>query len=105
MQENTGTSLLEAFTVEEVQTHLNRLQKAAPSSTREPSVPCNPANPEACSACGVVKLAFEPAAVFCTSCNQRIKKNQVGRLNPSYLRLDLSTADFAHRARCRAEKA
>jgi len=61
--------------------HLHRLQEAAPHSTRDPvAPPCNPNNPEACSACGVVRLAFEPEAVFCTCCGLRIKKNQVGVL-------------------------
>ena len=78
VQENTGTSLLEAFSDLEVKTHLKRLREAAVGSTRDTNAVCNPNNQEACSACGIVRLAFEPAAIFCSSCNQRIKKNQVG---------------------------
>lgn len=30
-----------------------------------------------CSMCGLMRLTFEPPAVYCTSCAQRIKRNHV----------------------------
>lgn len=30
-----------------------------------------------CAACGVCRYTFEPPSIFCTSCSQRIKRNQV----------------------------
>ena len=32
---------------------------------------------EPCAACKVCRYTFEPPSVFCTSCSQRIKRNQV----------------------------
>lgn len=32
-----------------------------------------------CAACGVCRYTFEPPSIFCTSCSQRIKRNQVSR--------------------------
>ena len=32
---------------------------------------------EPCAACHVCRYTFEPPSVFCTSCSQRIKRNQV----------------------------
>ena len=82
-QENTGTSLLEAFSHEQIELHLNKLRDAAFLAAQaqardktEINYP-DPGNDQACSACGVIKLAFEPPAIFCSSCSQKIKRNQV----------------------------
>lgn len=87
MQENTGTSLLEAFSYEQIRVHLNKLRDAAfisaqahANSTKTEILYPNPENDQACSACGVIKLAFEPPAIFCSSCSQKIKRNQVKHL-------------------------
>jgi hypothetical protein len=34
---------------------------------------------EPCAACRVCRYTFEPPSVFCTSCSQRIKRNQARR--------------------------
>lgn len=88
LQENTGTSLLEAFSYDEIKTHLNKLRDAAfisaqalANSTKTEILYPNPKNDAACSACGVIKLAFEPPAIFCSCCSQKIKRNQVGILH------------------------
>ena len=85
MQANTGTSLLEAFTYDQIKTHLGKLREAAFQSAHSQAASAkaeiqypNPDNEQACSACGVIKLAFEPPAIYCSCCNQRIKRNQVG---------------------------
>lgn len=88
LQENTGTSLLEAFSYEQITVHLNKLRDAAfisaqahANSTKTEMLYPNPENEQACSACGVIKLAFEPPAIFCSSCSQKIKRNQVNACN------------------------
>ena len=43
-----------------------------------PAGPPNPDDDSACAVCGIIRLTFEPPAVYCTSCAQRIKRNQVG---------------------------
>ena len=76
--------MLEAFTYDQIKMHLGKLREAAfqaahsqaASAKAEIQYP-NPDNDQACSACGVIKLAFEPPAIYCSCCNQRIKRNQV----------------------------
>ena len=38
-----------------------------------------------CKACNVSRYTFEPPSIFCTSCQQRIKRNQVRHLGPACL--------------------
>ena len=38
-----------------------------------------------CKACNVSRYTFEPPSIFCTSCQQRIKRNQVRLLVPACL--------------------
>ena len=38
-----------------------------------------------CKACNVSRYTFEPPSIFCTSCQQRIKRNQVRRLGHAFL--------------------
>lgn len=71
---NTGTSLLETFTSEQINIHM-RLLVDAMQQQRASQAP--PANPEdACSVCGVTKLAFEPPCIYCVHCGQKIKRGQ-----------------------------
>ena len=96
MQDNCGTSLVEVFSVEQITSHIERLRMADPAS-EQPAAPgrngalslyaqqqqqngflapnCDDEN--ACSMCGIIRLTFEPAALYCTSCAQRIKRNHV----------------------------
>ena len=39
-------------------------------------------DPNACCVCGLTRLTFEPPAVYCTSCAQRIKRNHVSPSPP-----------------------
>lgn len=41
--------------------------------------PPQPAEPveSLCKACNISRYTFEPPSIFCTSCQQRIKRNQV----------------------------
>ena len=86
-QENCGTSLVEAFEALQIRQHIHRLRQPdmydqGPGSRGQPmnGIPAGPPNPEdesACAVCGIIRLTFEPPAVYCTSCAQRIKRNQV----------------------------
>ena len=38
-----------------------------------------------CKACNVSRYTFEPPSIFCTSCQQRIKRNQVRLLLSAFL--------------------
>lgn len=80
LQENRGTSLLEAFSLEEIHGHLGMLRAGAALGANAGKgyvVPPNLHDPNACSACGGTRLTFEPAAVYCSACVQKIKRNQV----------------------------
>lgn len=85
-----GTSLLECFSPDEVRTHLatlrltetnNLLTKDQPMSARrrdaEGERAIAGATEQACRACGVERLTFEPPPLYCYSCVGRIKRGQV----------------------------
>ena len=87
-----GTSLLECFSPDEVRTHLaslrlsdtNPLTKGAltaPASARrrdqEADRTIAGATDQACRACGVERLTFEPPPLYCFGCVSRIKRGQV----------------------------
>lgn len=78
-QENRGTSLLEAFTLDEIVAHLGMLRDAAAAGAGAGKgyVLPNFHDENACSACGGTRLTFEPAAIYCSACVQKIKRNQV----------------------------
>ena len=38
-----------------------------------------------CRACNISRYTFEPPSIFCTSCQQRIKRNQVRCARPELL--------------------
>ena len=88
MQDNCGTSLVEAFDAVQISTHVQRLRHPDPADCgpgsrgvpMQPGGPVpapNPDDPNACAVCGVVRFTYEPPALYCTSCAQRIKRNQV----------------------------
>ena len=78
---------MEAFSALQIRQHIQRLRQPdvydqGPGSRGQPmgGVPAGPPNPDdesACAVCGIIRLTFEPPAVYCTSCAQRIKRNQV----------------------------
>jgi len=84
-----GTSLLECFSPDEVRTHLatlrltenNPLTKGQPMSARRRDAEAERAiagaTEQACRACGVERLTFEPPPLYCYSCVGRIKRGQV----------------------------
>lgn len=76
---NQGTSLLEAFSVEEIATHLKML-RLRPGQVGE--VPIDQTDENMCKACGDKRLTFEPPSLYCTCCGQRIKRNQVYYTTP-----------------------
>ena len=87
-----GTSLLECFSPDEVRTHLASLrlseanplvQKHAPAGVsarrrdQEAERAIAGATEQACRACGVERLTFEPPPLYCYGCVARIKRGQV----------------------------
>jgi hypothetical protein len=85
--QNTGTSLLEAFTAEQIRSHLELLRHAATQQRNTQPPPANPA--DACKVCGLTKLSFEPPVIYCTMCGIKIKRGQVFYSTP----LDASNAN------------
>lgn len=78
---NQGTSLLEAFSAEEIRTHLTML-RSRPGQPQGYVVPIDESDENQCKACGDKRLTFEPPSLYCTCCGQRIKRNQVYYTTP-----------------------
>lgn len=90
-QDNCGTSLVEVFTVQQIEAHLHRMSLAdtandSPQGRGQVGLHGYNANglilpdfgdPNACCVCGLIRLTFEPPAMYCTTCSQRIKRNHV----------------------------
>lgn len=78
LQVNMGTSLLEAFSLEEIQSHLSSTQvemERQPVSKTQLTQQYN--SEDVCAICNArTILRFEPPLLYCVSCNGRIKKNQ-----------------------------
>jgi len=82
-----GTSLLECFSVEQINTHLASLRLETIGNTNivqnahareaEGQKLIEGAGDHGCRACGAVRLTFEPPPMYCLSCNARIKKGQI----------------------------
>ena len=51
-----------------------------------------------CRACNISRYTFEPPSIFCTSCQQRIKRNQVRCAFPE--RLVCSSCGYWHLVAC-----
>jgi E1A/CREB-binding protein len=73
--QNTGTSLLECFTFDEIRTHLESIAEAAEKTKTPAQMPLNPG--DECKVCNLTKLTFEPPCIYCTQCGQRIKRGQI----------------------------
>ncbi len=75
VQENAGTSLVEAFSLEEIEQHMKMLEISGVNSKHSPfEFP----DDSVCKACSRNRLTFEPPSLYCTCCGQRIRRNQVG---------------------------
>lgn len=83
---NTGTSLLETFTLEQLEMHLSLTHEAAaPARQAQASRPHNPQEDTTCMVCQVTKLTFEPATLYCSTCGNKIKRSQTYyTVPPSY---------------------
>ena len=74
---NTGTSLLETFTLEQLEMHLSLTYEAAtPLRQAQVNRPHNPQEDTLCMVCEVTKLTFEPATLYCSTCGNKIKRSQ-----------------------------
>ena len=74
---NTGTSLLETFTLEQLSMHLSLTYEAAtPARQAQVTRPHNPQEDTLCMVCLVTKLTFEPATLYCSTCGNKIKRSQ-----------------------------
>ncbi|BDA47644.1 probable histone acetyltransferase HAC1 [Coccomyxa sp. Obi] len=90
MQGNHGTSLIEAMNALEIRSHLDTLQQQQGPGSMGAKAPLGSGLPawsdpqsEPCAACHVCRYTFEPPSIFCTSCSQRIKRNQVYYTTPA----------------------
>ena len=79
MQENAGTSLVEAFDLLQIRTHIQMLRTTAatPGSRAQQRSEFDFADDSVCKACLQARLTYEPPSLYCTCCGQRIKRNQV----------------------------
>lgn len=96
-EKNMGTSLVEYFTIEEIQAHLNLL-RLSDAVTKPPGVPGRKPMARAesfdgvlsheiveeslCQLCAHSRLVFEPPAIYCYSCGVKVKRNQVYYTSP-----------------------
>lgn len=100
--QNMGTSLVEFFNAGEIKTHLAKL-KCTPNSSNSSNGAAGVAagatttnkvfyidgvpyieEESCCKVCGLNKLTFEPATLYCFSCNQKIKRNQTFYATPPH---------------------
>ncbi|KAK2080334.1 hypothetical protein QBZ16_000187 [Prototheca wickerhamii] len=82
-QENYGTSLLEFMDERLIKTHLSKLRQAGAAQAAGKGrvftlddMP-NFEDENSCKVCGLNRLTFEPPSLYCFTCGQRIKRNQV----------------------------
>ena len=75
---NTGASLIETFTAEDINVHINICKLRTGARGR-----AHGADPEdshagqACPACDTETLTFEPPSMCCTLCGERIRTSNV----------------------------
>ncbi|KAI8102200.1 hypothetical protein M9435_005806 [Picochlorum sp. BPE23] len=94
LKSNMGTSLIEFFTVEEIEKHLSMLRIS--DVPAKPAVPAKKSNSTSnlvdlpplieeesqCKLCNHNKLLFEPQALYCYSCGVKISRNQLYYASP-----------------------
>ena len=78
--QNTGTSLLETFTAEQIVLHLDQIRTLVAAQRAAQPPPLNPS--DVCSVCQLLKLSFEPPVVYCTTCGTKIKRGQTYYCTP-----------------------
>lgn len=85
-QESCGTSLLEFFSEQQIETHVAKLRSKDPALMQVKGVPkqqpgFDPFQAQEmesnCKVCELNRLTFEPPSLYCFGCGQRIKRNQV----------------------------
>ncbi|KAF5831026.1 histone acetylation protein-domain-containing protein [Dunaliella salina] len=80
ISKNTGTSLLETFTYEQIVNHKELIYSAQQQQRNAQIPPASPA--DACKVCGCVKLLYEPNALYCSMCGLKIKRGQTYYTTP-----------------------
>jgi len=80
ISKNTGTSLLETFTYEQIVSHKELIYSAQQQQRNAQAPPSSPA--DACKVCGCVKLLYEPNALYCSMCGLKIKRGQTYYTTP-----------------------
>ncbi|KAG1663398.1 hypothetical protein FOA52_011676 [Chlamydomonas sp. UWO 241] len=80
VSKNTGTSLLETFTAEQIRVH-NKQIHAAGASARA-LLPPGTQPSETCGVCGIIRLTFEPPVIYCMACGLKIKRGQTFYTTP-----------------------
>ena len=68
---------MEAFQAIEIGVHLSKLRKPPASGSMGKGLEGVFDSKDLCAACGCSRLTFEPPSLYCSCCNQRIKRNQV----------------------------
>ena len=68
---------MEAFQALEIGVHLSKLRKPPASGSMGKGLEGVFDSKDLCAACGCSRLTFEPPSLYCSCCNQRIKRNQV----------------------------
>ena len=96
-EKNLGTSMVEYFTIQEIEEHLSLL-RLSDAASKPPSVPGRKPSARAetldgllsheiveesmCQLCNHSRLVFEPPAIYCYSCGVKVKRNQVFYMSP-----------------------
>jgi E1A/CREB-binding protein len=96
-EKNMGTSLVEFFTIDEIEEHL-KLLRLSDAVAKPPGVPGRKPSKSIetidgvlsheiieesqCQLCNHSRLLFEPPALYCYACGTRIKKNQTYYATP-----------------------
>ena len=96
-EKNMGTSLVEYFSIEEIEEHM-KLLRLSDAVTKPPGVPGRKPAARAesfdgvlsheiveeslCQLCAHSRLVFEPPAIYCYSCGVKVKRNQVFYTSP-----------------------
>ena len=92
--QNTGTSLLETFDLDQLRAHVERVREevarlagksgggsgsaaAATAAAAAAAAAAAHADPkDVCTVCQQSKFSFEPPCIYCTQCGQRIRRGQ-----------------------------
>ena len=93
--QNTGTSLLEAFSAEQIRAHLTLIRQM---SEQQRALQVQPLLPtDVCKVCQLTKLSFEPPVIYCSLCGLKIKRAQVYYSTPADASNDLKVGGGARK--------